>query len=271
VNIVPTGSEALVVEVTTADGREGVLKLGIPGLDSARDEPRVLLAGQGRGYAEVWRHDKARQAILLERLGPQLHELGWPVESQIEAICAVLREAWTCPTPEGPPLTTGAEKARRLAGLIERSWSRLGEPCGAATVDLALRFAERRARDFDPGAAVVAHGDAHAWNTLVVPGSGDARFKLVDPDGVFAERAYDLSISLREWNADLLAGDALRLGLRRCRLLADLTGTAPGPIWEWGLLERVANSLDLMGIGLHDLGRECLVIADAWAAERPDW
>jgi len=106
---------------------------------------------------------------------------------------------------------TGAEKASSLADFIEVSWRDLGEPCSARTIDMACRFADIRCRAFDPATAVLAHGDAHAWNTLVVPGGGARRFKFVDPDGLFVERAYDLAIPMREWGAELLAGDPVAL------------------------------------------------------------
>jgi streptomycin 6-kinase len=264
------GTEALVLEAATAGGVDAVLKLVPGGLDPAAGELGALLAARGRGYARVLRHDAARGAMLLERLGPQLHELGWPVDAQVGAVCATLSEAWA-PPPEGGRFLTGAEKARDLAALIEASWRDLGRPCAERTVETALRFAEARGRAFDPAAAVLAHGDAHAWNTLLVPGAGPARFRLVDPDGLVIERAYDLAIPLREWSAELLAGDPVALGRRRCRLLARLGGVEPGPVWAWGFVERVSSGLLLLEIGLDDLARESLAVADAWAGAEPVW
>jgi streptomycin 6-kinase len=98
-----------------------------------------------------------------------------------------------------------------------------------------------------------------------VPGSGPRRFKFVDPDGLFIERAYDLGISLREWGSELLAGDPLVLGRRRCHQLARLTGVEPEPIWQWGFIERVSNGLLLKQKGLDKLASESLTVADAWA------
>jgi streptomycin 6-kinase len=174
------GTEAFVAEVTMADGRKAVLKVSLPGRDPSTSELSTLLAGRGRGYAEVYGHDQRRKAMLLERLGPKLSELGWSVDAQIEAICATLRVAWT-PLPEGSCFTTGAEKARSLGDFIETTWRELGRPCPERTVKMALRYAEVRHHGFDPDLAVLAHGDAHAWNTLLVPGDGSARFKFVDP------------------------------------------------------------------------------------------
>jgi streptomycin 6-kinase len=259
----PGGTEAFVAETRTAEGHDAVLKVGIPGLDPTASELRTLLAAQGRGYARVFRHDTARGAMLLERLGPQLSELGLPIDTQIEAICVTLLAAWTAP-PDGARFVTGAEKASSLAHFIEVAWRDLATPCSPRTIDMACRFADLRRQAFDPATAVLAHGDAHAWNTLVVPGDGPRRFKFIDPDGLFIERAYDLGISMREWGAELLAGDPVALGRRRCRQLARLTGVAPEPIWQWGFIERTSSGLLLLKLGLDRLAQEFLAVADAW-------
>jgi streptomycin 6-kinase len=264
----PTGTEAFVAEAATAEGRQGVLKISIPGLDPLRRELRTLLAANGRSYVQVLRHDAARGVMLLERLGPQLHQLGLRLDAQIKIICVTLQDAWMEP-PEGLPLMSGAEKASSLAAFIETAWSELGKPCSERAIDKALSFADARRQAFDPEDAVLAHGDAHAWNTLLVPGGGPRRFKFVDPDGLFIERAYDLGISMREWGTDLLAGDPLELGRRRCRQLAQLTGVEPEPIWQWGFMERVSNGLLLKRKGLDQLASESLRLADAWTAGDP--
>jgi streptomycin 6-kinase len=258
------GTEAFVVEVTMVDGREAVLKVTRPGRPSAPTELHALLAARGRGYAEVYRHDQARGAMLLERLGPQLGELGLPADAQIEILCATLRDAWA-PLPEGAGFMTGAEKARSLSEFIGTTWLELERPCPERTVEVALRYAEERQQCFDPAQAVLAHGDAHPWNTLRVPGGGPEHFKFVDPDGLFIERAYDLGILMREWTSELLVGDPLVLGDSRCRRLAGLTGVEPGPIWQWGLIERVSTGLLCLKVGLEG-ARDILTVADAWAS-----
>ena len=143
-------------------------------------------------------------------------------------------------------------------------WDELDGPCPVRVVERALLFAEHRIAVFDPERAVLLHGDAHAWNTLediAVPG----RFKFVDPDGLVGDREYDLAIPMREFNDDLLAGDALRLGLERCHLLADLTGTDADAIWQWGFVERVSTGLLLCKEGHDKLARDFLQVAETWA------
>lgn len=258
------GTEAFVAEVTRADGRAAVLKVTRPGRPSASSELHALLAARGRGYAEVYRHDQSRGAMLLERLGPQLAGLGLPADAQLELLCATLQEAWA-PLPEGARFMTGAEKARSLSGFIETAWLELERPCPERTVEVVLRYAEERSQRFDPAQAVLAHGDAHPWNTLRVPGEGPERFKFVDPDGLFIERAYDLGILMREWTSELLSGDPLELGHGRCRRLAGLTGIDPAPIWQWGLIERVSTGLLCLKLGLQE-ARDMLTVANAWAS-----
>jgi len=266
-DVLAGGTEALVIGAGRIGPREAVLKIPPPYVDPRRSELRTLLAGDGRGYAEVLAHDQATGAMLLERLGPTLRDLGLPIHEQIEILCQTLREAWRMPPP-GQVFMTGAEKAKALMQMIEVDWLELGRPCARRTVDLALAFAAERRQAFDCNGAVLAHGDPHAWNALLLPGPGPRRFKLVDPDGIFVEPAYDLAIPMREWSAQLLAGDPAALGLARCRQLSGLTGIAPGPIWRWGFVERVATGLLCVGVGLKG-GRDMLAVADAWAGAEP--
>jgi streptomycin 6-kinase len=262
------GTEAFVAEARTDEGQEVILKIVIPGIDPNRQEMRTLHAARGKGYARLIRADEDGSALLLEKLGPQLHELGLPADRQIEIICATLQQAWTAAVEESP-FVTGAERAVELAHTIESNWSALGKPCSERAIDLALSYAERRRRAFDPARSVLVHGDAHQWNTLCAPGSTTG-FKFIDPDGANAERAFDLAISMREWGAVIPNGDLLSLGRRRCALLAELSGVEQKPIWEWGLIQCVSNGLLLREIGLNELASVEFAMADAWAADG-DW
>jgi streptomycin 6-kinase len=257
------GAEALVAEAVTADGEAAVLKLTIRGQDPRHLEAKTLIAGAGRGYVRLLRGDADRDALLLERLGARLGQFDFPAQAELEVICRTLAEAWTAPTA-GLDLPTGPEKAAGVVAFIEETWPRLGKPCAARTLDVAAEYAKRRAAAHDPARAVLAHGDAHAANALQVPGEPD-RFRLIDPDGLVIEPAYDLAIPMREMRVALGAEDALAKGRQRCALLSRLTGVEPRPIWEWGLIERVSSGLVLLQIGLTALGAEFLQVADLWA------
>jgi streptomycin 6-kinase len=261
--VLSDGSEALVVEAMLPDGRPAILKFGLPGSESGRQEANVLLSANGKGYATLYRHDYTRRAMLLERLGPSLDSLGLPVQEQLEILCRVLREAWHQPPP-GTTWTTGAEKAVDLAAFISGLWEELGRPCSERCLEAALIHARRRAAAFDPERSVLAHGDPHAANALLVPGTA-RHFKFIDPDGLFIEPGYDLGVLMRGWGEPLLAGDAPALGRARARQLAALTGVDEAPIWEWGFVERVSTGLLLLQLGEESTAATYLAVAEAYA------
>ena len=263
-DVLQGGSESLVLAATLADGRAAVAKIGLPAYGDLAAEARVYRLAEGRGYAELLEYDGASNALLLERLGPPLRDACDATEAQITVLCETLRQSWV-PLAHANGLMTGGEKARWLADFIEEKWRALGEPCNRRTRDRALSYAEARADAFLPADAVLVHGDAHVENTLVVPGSGtggDLRCKFVDPDGLFAERACDLAVPMREWSGELLAGDTARLAVARCELLANLTGVDPEVIWQWGYMERVSTGLTMVDIGMREEGLESLAVAD---------
>ncbi|GAA2231312.1 streptomycin 6-kinase [Streptomyces amakusaensis] len=258
------GSEAHVVRVRTAEGRDAVLKLAFPGPEGL-GEAHVLRAAEGRGYARLLAHDAGRSALLLEPLGPSLADAGLGPERTIEVLCRTLREAWRTPVPAGVPTGPGTEKAARLGRMVGRLWEELGRPCSRRVVDRALLFAERRAAAFDPARSVLVHGDPHPGNALRVPvprAGAESGFVFVDPEGFLADPAYDLGVVLRDWCPQLLAGDAGALAGRYCELLADGTGVDRRAVWEWGFLERVSTGLYTLRHGAEDISRPFLASAE---------
>ena len=203
--------------------------------------------------------------MLLERLGPRLAELGLPVGAQLEIICSTLRRSWEISPVQS--FQSGLDKAASLAEFIAATWQELDEPCSGAVVESACSFADARRREFDPTTAVLVHGDAHAENTLRVLDDGtasDAPFKLVDPDGLFAEPACDLAVPMREYSRELLdARDTLRAARERCALLTRLTGVDQRAIWEWGFIERVSTGLLALRVGSEQVGSDMLAVAEA--------
>lgn len=246
-------TEALVADATRADGTPAVLKLIVPraGNDAA-NEITVLPLTDGDGCARLLRDDPGRGALLLERLGISLHQLGLPFAQRLEILCSLARRVWR-PAP-GCGLPTGADKGRWLIDAVTSTWDELDRPCSEHAVDHAVACAARRVAAHDDERAVLVHGDVHQWNAL----RADGGFKLVDPDGLLAEAEYDMGILMREDPVELLAGDPWS----RARWLAARTGLDATAIWEWGAVERVATGLLCTRIDLQPVGREMLAAAD---------
>jgi streptomycin 6-kinase len=252
------GTEAFVAEATANDGSVAVLKLLVPTAgDAAGNEITALRLARGEGCAELFRDDSARGAMLLERLGAPLHDLGLPLANRHEILCSAAEKLWR-PAP-GCGLPTGAEKGRWLVDFIGDLWAELDRPCSQRAVDHALSCAARRIAAHDDERAVLVHGDIHEWNALQ---AGDG-FKLVDPDGLLAEAEYDMGILMREDPAELLRGDPRE----RARWLARRTGLDAAAIWEWGVVERVSTGLLCTRLDAQPAGRQMLEVADRVCAE----
>lgn len=262
--ILSGGSESLVAHVQRRDGRAAVLKIGLPGSADLAMEAKVFRLAAGRGYAELLAHEPAHNALLLERLGPALRDMTDTIDTQLEVLCQTLQAAWL-PLAEPYGLMTGAEKATWLAAFILEKWQALGAPCAKPIIDQALAFTAARAAAHTAATAVLVHGDAHANNALLLPGvaaDGELRCKFVDPDGLFAEKACDLAVPMRDWSEELLAGDTLYLAQERCALLAALTAVDERAIWQWGFMERVSTGLLMLSIGMKDAGLATLAVAE---------
>lgn len=206
----------------------------------------MLRLADGVGCVRLLRHDEARGALLLERLGRSLHELALPIGRRHEILCSTASRVW-CRAPDCG-LPTGAMKGRWLVELITATWEDLGRPSSQRTVDHALVGASRRIDAHDDDRAVLVHGGVHQWNTL----EGGNGFKLVDPDGLLAEAEYDdMGIVMREDPVELLRGDPHE----RARWLGARTGLDATAIWEWGVVERVSTGLLCTTICLQPAGR----------------
>lgn len=253
------GTEALVVEAATNEGRDAVLKLLVPRDGSnAREEAAVLRACGGEGCAELLRADPNRSALLIERLGPSMFDLALPFDQRLSILVDVATGVWRPPGDLEALLPDGREKALWLTEFVETEWQRLDRPCSRAAVDEAVAAARRRAAAHDPRRAVLCHGDVHQWNTLR---AGDG-WKLVDPDGLVAEPECDLGVILREDPEELLVRDPRAV-------VADVarrTGTDADAVWDWAFVERVSTGLVATGIDLQPVGRQLLAAADRLTA-----
>ena len=260
----PGGSASLVLPVDSPTG-PAALKIAVPGEDSV-GEARSLRAAHGRGYAALLRHDPARRALLMERLGPSLDRTSQPVERAVETLARTLREAWAAvPADLVPAPERGEDSASTLHALVTRLAREVGPvdlPGWDTALAAALACAERRAAAHDAGATVVVHGDAHPGNLLrrrEVADPEDTRaWAFVDADGFRADPAYDVGVGLRDWSSKL-QGTGARARLEGwCAHAAVRTGTDEQAVWDWAYLERVSTGLFVTSFGATAVGRPFL-------------
>ena len=227
------GMNALVVEATTSDGNAAVLKVGPPSdADKLELEATVLRLADGDGCVRLLDADVDRRALLLERLGPSMYDLGVPRRRRHELLLDAAQRLWR-PVDRSVRLQRGSERARWTIQRLEHVWEQSHRACSERVLADAIACAERRAAAHDDRRAVLCHGDLHELNALQ---AGDGTFKLIDPEGVLAEPEYDLGVLLRNAPGE----DDLH---ERADWFAAATGCDSTAIWEWGTAERVLSGL----------------------------
>jgi streptomycin 6-kinase len=250
------GSAAFVADATRSDGASAILKIMMPGVaNDCFNEATVLRIVGGDGCPTLYRFDAGRGALLMERLGRPMFELGLPLSRRLEILCDAAARIWR--PARGCGLPNGAERARWLANFVASLWEELDHPCSEKALEHALVSARRREQAHEDGKAVLVHGDVHQLNAL----HSDDGFKLIDPQGLLAEAEYDLGVLMRGDPVELLARDPLE----RARWLAARTGLDPVATWEWGVIERISSGLVCTQIHFQPLGRDTLRAAEAVA------
>ena len=149
-----------------------------------------------------------------------------------------------------------------FGGFLGERWEALGRPCSENVIDRAFSCLRARENAINPSEFVLIHGDARGANTLQTL-SGDG-YKLIDPDGIFYEKAYDLGVLMREWREEYHE-NPVRKGRERCRYLSELTGVEERAIFEWGFLQCVSTGMVFWHID-RAIGKEWLNIAESWCA-----
>lgn len=121
---------------------------------------------------------------------------------------------------------------------------------------------QSREEAMKPSEFVLLHGDAHGGNTLITLAGDD--YQLIDPDGIFYEKEYDLGVLMREW-VEEYTQNPVEEGKRRCEYLHRLTGVPQRGIWEWGYLQTVSTAFVLLQIGQEETGQKMLRVAESWS------
>lgn len=257
------GTHAFVAYADGEHGEKYVLKIDVPedlGGDFQHGIDALKIV-DGHGFVKLYAYDLERKASLLERLGKPIDKLGYPVYEQLQIICSILQKVWEIPVANHK-LTSGNESIAWFRKFIGETWKQLKCPCSPSVIEQAFCYLQSRENALNPAEFVLVHGDAHGGNTLMNR-SGEG-FKLVDPDGIVTEKAYDLGVLMREW-IDEYEQDPIKKGKERCHYLHNITGVSERAIWEWGYLQTVSTSFVFLQVGQKEIGEKILRVSEAWS------
>ena len=200
----PCLSYNYVAPVLRADGKDAVLKLGVPH-QGFTTELEALRHYDGAGIVKLLAGDVDLGAMLLERLKPGTLLFSLADDEHATSIAAQVIRQMRRPPPTEHQFPTISEWASGLDKLRERY--------AGATGPISAPLAEKAETLFSEligsmGAPVLLHGDLHHDNIL---SAGREPWLAIDPKGVVGEAEYEVGAFVR---------NRLFLGPRPERLLA---------------------------------------------------
>ena len=226
-------SHNYVAPVICADGKDAVLKLGVPHNDFM-NEMAALRLYDGAGMVKLLAGDVDLGAMLLERLmpGTSLSSLG-DDERATSVAAQVMRQSWRPPPPEHQ-FPTVSDWASGLENLRERFAGTTG-PISAPLVEKAETLFSELIGTM--GAPVLLHGDLHHDNIL---SAVREPWLAIDPKGVVGEAEYEVGAFVRN---RLLTGPKPEMLLaRRVDQFVDELGFGRERIVGWSLAQAVLSA-----------------------------
>ena len=221
-----------VTAVTRDDGTPAVLKLGVPGGDSLREEAPALRAFAGRGAVRLLRADLDRGALLLERVAPggRLRDLVPHHDTEATTIATtVMKElAKATSTDDLPDLVTRARAFDRYTpgplptDLVRRAGGLMRELCA------------------DAPARVVLHGDLHHDNILRAT---RGEWLAIDPHGLVGDPGYETASLLFNPEPDDRDPALTALVPARVEQLADELAMPVDRVVAWGFVKAVLSDV----------------------------
>jgi len=259
------GTSAFLATAITKEKVEIIVKIPLNEVEYGLEfekELKALEKVNGNGYVKLLAYDKDLKVAFLEQLGKPLGDFGYPIYRQIEIICQALKKSWI-PLKESDQFPSITGIADWFHNYIKETWQIENQPFSIELLELTNKFIQQRKADFNPKKACLVHGDAHNFNILQDQSLSEESFKLIDPDGIWAEPAYDLGVIMREWADDLAINPAERL-VERLTFLHKITGLEKRPIWQWGLIQCVATGLVLLQSDQQEEGQKLIAIGECW-------
>ncbi|MFI1015713.1 aminoglycoside phosphotransferase family protein [Streptomyces sp. NPDC020965] len=224
----PGGRSGLVLLVHREDGTPAALKLAPPAAAPAL-ERAALEHWDGWGAVRTLPTPGAGDALLLERLRPEVSLRSLPEAKALLEAAGIVRRLWVEPPP-GHGFETVADRTGRQAEALR---DQVGEPLVAAAL------AARDALVADAPETLLLHGNFRQGKVLA---ADRAPWLTVGPEPLVGERAYDLARLVRDRLEDLIASaSGASAARRRVNKLADSLELDADRLRGWVLFRAVES------------------------------
>jgi streptomycin 6-kinase len=231
-----SGAVALVLPVRRSDGTPAVLKLQPVDQETA-GEPAALRAWAGAGAVQLYEHDPATGAMLIERLDASrtLSSIRDDLRA-LRILSELLARLVSVPAPAG---------IRRLGDLAERMLDRV--PAALSKLPrvedrlLVRSCATVMAEQLPVTADRLLHWDLHYDNVLA---GVREPWLAIDPNPLAGDPGFELFPALwNRWEDVTATGNVARAVRRRFDLMVDMLGIEPQPAAAWTLGRVLQNVL----------------------------
>ncbi len=224
------GAVGFVAPVSRSSGRLAVVKINPPGDSETVFEAEALRLYGGDGAVRLLDYDGATGAMLLERLGTR-SLLDEPDAAAAAGLAAHSLRRLSRPIDRTPALPESSDLIDGWQEDIASTLAELCRRCGLRGIDAARAALDRLRAPAELG---LANRDAHRANFLA---ADRARWLLIDPKPVRAERAFDGGHLVRDLMGvppTLAVGDAIAI-------VAGGLDVAPTRVRDWALVRAVAD------------------------------
>lgn len=234
------GGASWVAPARASDGSDAVLKVNLPHRE-AQEEATALALWDGAGAVRLYRFDRDRTALLLERCRPGVSlasgELG-PEES-LAAAAAVLRRLWSAPIPAQSSFEYLGDVAVEWAGRVRERMARHQPGLDAGVVELGAQLLERLPVD-TAASTVMLHGDFNPGNVL---SAEREPWLAIDAKPMVGDAAYDPMPMIGQVGELYSLHDSDRLLVDRHQLFADLVDLPVSRVLAWAVARLVEVGL----------------------------
>ncbi|GAA4013396.1 aminoglycoside phosphotransferase family protein [Allokutzneria multivorans] len=230
------GMASLVVPVRRVDGTPAALKIGRV-TEENEGEAAVLRAWGGDGAVRLLAEDRARRALLLERLD---HARPLSTMEDEWAALDVLVELLGRISAVPPP--AGLRRLGDVAAAMLEDVPSLPDPDERALLDTCTGVLREIVGE--PGEQLL-HWDLHQGNVLAaLPDSGREPWLVIDPEPLVGDLGFDLMPALADrWDEVVASGDVAGVVRRRFDVMTDGLGLDRQRAYGWTLARVLQNCL----------------------------
>lgn len=231
------GSAAWVAPATLNDGTPGVLKVSWPHRE-AREEGSGLALWNGNGACRVYREDRDRYALLLERCVPgiPLTKTDRSPEERLLIAAEVINQLWI-PAPD-KGFEWVADVTAEWARTARERMDKFRPPFDVKLVEEGVQLLESLPRTATR--SVLVHGDFNPGNIL---SAHRAPWLAIDAKPMVGDPGYDPSPLVLQVDPPLEYPDPAPVLRQRFRLFADAVHEPVERLLQWALAREVEAAL----------------------------